>query len=151
MAVQEVQGKRRPVCSACGQVIYQNPKVAVAVIPVLAGKVALVRRGMRPRKGTWVFPGGYVDAGESLEDAARREVLEETGLTVQLGRLIGVYSRTDEENVLIVYAGQVVGGQLTAGDEEQEAAWFDPDALPPDDELGFWSTSAALRAWRGQE
>lgn len=149
MAVQDLKAKPRPVCTACGLTIYENPKTAAAVIPVLHGKVALVRRAMRPRKGTWVFPGGYVDAGESVDDAARREVFEETGLTVRLERLIGVYSRAGDETVLIVYAGEVVGGELTAGDEEQEAAWFSPDALPPDDQLGFWSTAQALRDWLG--
>ena len=149
LAVQDVKGKPRPVCTACGQIIYDNPKTAVAVIPVLQGKVALVRRAIRPRKGTWVFPGGYVDAGESVEDAARREVWEETGLTVRLERLVGVYSRAGEDNVLIVFAGSVVGGALAAGDEESEAAWFNPSALPPEDQLGFWSTSQALRDWLG--
>jgi ADP-ribose pyrophosphatase YjhB (NUDIX family) len=148
MVEQQAGTRVRPVCSSCGLVIYDNPKLVAAVIPVRDGKVALVRRGMRPRRGAWVFPGGYVDNGESVEDAARRETWEETGLRVRLEGLLGVYSRTGEESVLVVYAGQVVDGTLVAGDEQTEAAWFAPDALPPAAEMGFWSTVAAIDDWK---
>lgn len=145
-----VQNKLRPVCPACNLVIFLNPRTVAAVIPIHDGKLALVRRGMRPRKGSWVFPGGYVDQGETVEDAARRETWEETGLTVELDGLIGIYSRSGEETVLIVYAGHVVSGTLQAGEEEVDAAWFSPDALPPIEDLGFWSTAQALEDWRSQ-
>jgi ADP-ribose pyrophosphatase YjhB (NUDIX family) len=138
----------RPACPECGLIVYLNPRVAAGVIPVQDGKAALVRRAMEPGRGCWVFPGGYVDMGENVEDAARREVWEETGLRVHLDRLLGVYSRTGDEVVLIVYIGHVVGGALAAGDEEIEAAWFPMDALPADDELGFWSTAQAIHDWR---
>lgn len=149
MVEQDTRGRIRPVCPSCGLIIFRNPRLVAAVIPVLNGKVALVRRAMQPRRGSWVFPGGYVDLGESVEEAACRETQEETGLKVRLGRLIGVYSRQGEEVVMVVYAAQVIGGTLTAGEEELEAAWFDPDALPPEEHLGFWSTIAALEDWKG--
>jgi 8-oxo-dGTP diphosphatase len=148
MVEQETEGRVRPLCPSCGLIIYRNPKIAAGVIPILDGKVALVRRSMRPSRGSWVFPGGYVDAGESVEDAARRETWEETGLRVQLERLLGVYSRDGEDVVLVVYLGRVVAGALTAGDEQTDAGWFAPDALPPADQLGFWSTVQAIADWR---
>lgn len=148
MQEQLAYGRERPVCPACGLIIYHNPQVVAAVIPVLDGKIALVRRAMAPRRGTWVFPGGYVDRGECVEDAARREVWEETGLRVRLDCLVGIYSRQGEDVVMAVYAGTVTDGVLAPGDEQTEAAWFSPDALPPDDELGFWSTRTALDDWR---
>jgi 8-oxo-dGTP diphosphatase len=148
MVEQQVEGRIRPVCSECGLVIYRNPKVAAGVIPVHDGKIVLVRRAMNPSKGLWVFPGGYVDAGESVEDAARREVWEETGLTVRLERMLGVYSRPGEDVVLIVYAGQVLTGTLNAGDEETEAAWFGAGEIPSPDQLGFWSTIQAIDDWK---
>ncbi len=154
MVEQDAWGKVRPVCPSCGLVIFHNPKVVAAVIPVLDGRVALVRRAMTPRRGSWVFPGGYVDAGEQVEDAARRETKEETGLDVCIERLIGVYSRAGEDVVLVVFAGRVTGGTLVAGVEEIEAGWFAPDALPPAEQMGFWSTIAALDDWKrlqGQE
>lgn len=148
MVEQQIEGRIRPVCLECGLVIYRNPRIATGVIPVCDGKIALVRRAMNPSRGLWVFPGGYVDAGECVEDAARREVWEEAGLTVRLERMLGVYSRPGEDVVLIVYAGQVVAGALCAGDEEMEAAWFCPDELPPADQLGFWSTIQAISDWK---
>lgn len=148
MVEQDTRGRIRPVCPSCGLIIFRNPRLVAAVIPVLNGKIALVRRAMQPRRGSWVFPGGYVDLGESVEEAACRETQEETGLQVRLGRLIGVYSRQGEEVVMVVYAAQVIGGTLTAGEEELEAAWFDPDAIPPEEHLGFWSTIAALDDWK---
>jgi len=150
MVEQAVQGRMRPVCPSCGLIVYLNPRLVAAVIPVLHDRIALVRRGMNPRRGSWVFPGGYVDQGENVEDAARRETWEETGLHVRLDRLLGVYSQTGEDVVLVVYVGQVIDGVLTAGDEELEAAWFDANELPPHDQLGFWSTVAALEDWKKQ-
>jgi ADP-ribose pyrophosphatase YjhB (NUDIX family) len=148
MEEREVDGRRRPVCPSCDFVLYLNPKVAVGVIVVQDGQTVLVRRGIGPRTGTWVFPGGYVDLGEAVDEAAQREVLEETGLTVSLDRLLGVYSRPGDEVVLIVYVGFVTQGVARAGSECLELRWFSPDALPPPDELGFWSTAAALQDWR---
>ena len=145
---QDYQGRLLPACPSCGFVLYRNHKVVAAVIPVLDGQIALVRRAQGPRKGTWVFPGGFVDLGESVEQAAVRETQEETGLQVRLERLVGVYSRPGEDVVLIVYCGPVIGGALTPGEETLDAAWFGPQALPPDDELGFWSTVAALCDWK---
>ncbi len=148
MEPQTVHGKTRPVCPSCGLIIFLNPGVVAAVIPVLDGKIALVRRAMKPRRGAWVFPGGYVDQGEGVDEAAVREAWEETGLQVRLDRLLGVYSRNGDDNVLVVYAGTVIGGALTSGEEELEAAWFSPADLPPASELGFWSTVKALEDWK---
>lgn len=148
MAEHEIERQVRPICPACGLVIYHNPKVVASVIPERDGRIVLVRRAMNPARGAWVFPGGYVDRGETIEEAARRETWEETGLTVRLERLLGVYSRAGDDVVLVVYAGQVEDGELVAGEEEMEAAWFSADALPGADTLGFWSTVQALEDWQ---
>jgi len=148
MQEHEIERRFRPICPSCGLVIYHNPKVVAGVIPVRDGQVALVRRAMNPGRGAWVFPGGYVDRGETVEDAARRETWEETGLRVRLERLLGVYSRPGDDVVMVVYAAQVESGELIAGEEEIEAGWFAPDALPDTDRLGFWSTVQALDDWK---
>jgi 8-oxo-dGTP diphosphatase len=148
MVEREVERRVRPICPSCGLVIYHNPKIVAGVIPVRDGKVALVRRAMRPSRGAWVFPGGYVDRGEAVEDAALRETWEETGLRVRLERLLGVYSRAGDEIVLVVYVGEVVDGELTAGEEETDAAWFSPESLPGADHMGFWSTVQAIEDWK---
>lgn len=147
----EVEGRLLPACPSCSFVLFRNPKVVAAVIPVQDGRTVLVRRAHGPRKGYWVFPGGYVDLGESVEQAARRETLEETGLHVRLQRLLGVYSRSGEDVVLVVYLGQVEGGELIASDESSEVAWFAVAELPGPERLGFWSTIAALDDWRRYE
>ncbi len=94
--------------------------------------------------GRWVFPGGYVDRGESVRDAAIRETEEESKLNVKLRSLLGVYSYPRSPNVIVVYAAEVVGGELKAGDESVEAKTFAPSQIPWE-ELAFQSTKDALK------
>ena len=100
----------RPTCSACGYVYYRDPKVAVGVLAGLDGRVLLARRNHEPGMGLWTFPSGYVDAGEVVEAAARREAMEETGAEVRLERLMAVRSQEGSPVVLIVYAAVITGG-----------------------------------------
>ena len=134
----------RPVCTACGAVFFLDPKVAAGVIIEIDGKVVMIRRNLEPGIGKWTFPAGYVDRGESVEDAAVREMEEESGLKVRINGLVGVYSHPGETNILIVYTGTMVGGTLAAGPEAQEAGLFDPSALPP---LAFQRDTAILEDW----
>ena len=69
-----------------------------------AGRLLLLRRGFAPGKDLWTFPGGFVDLGETVEQAARREVLEELQIEIELGALVGVYSRASDRVMLVVYA-----------------------------------------------
>jgi ADP-ribose pyrophosphatase YjhB (NUDIX family) len=140
-----VFGKTRLACRDCDAVAFEDPKVAVGVVVELDGGIVLGKRAHEPMLGAWSFPSGFVDAGEVLEDAAVREVEEETGLKVRLERLIGVYSRSGERVIFIAYAGTPVGGRLEAGEECFEVATFPPDALP---ELAFPNDAAILEAWR---
>lgn len=132
-------------CAGCGYTWYPDPKVATGVVIADGdGRILLVRRNHEPRIGRWAFPSGFVDAGEVPEDAAVREVEEETGLKVQLDRLLGVYSRPGERVIFLAYAGHTVGGDLVAGEECIEVATFPPGALP---ELAFPNDGAILEAW----
>jgi len=110
----------------------------------LNGGVVLLRRGVEPALGKWVFPGGYVDRGESVEQAALRETREESQLEVVIGSLLNVYSYPQSPNVIIVYAAQIIGGALAAADESLEAATFLPQTIPWQ-ELAFDSTRDALK------
>lgn len=131
-------------CPACGYKAFCNPSPVACVIPFDAdGRIVLLRRGFDPGAGLWTFPGGFVDLGESVEDAARREVDEELRIGVELGPLVGVYSRGDDRVVLIVFRGRALGEPRTTA-EAVEVRAFAPDALPWD-ELAFWSTERALR------
>lgn len=126
-----VAGKRRPACPACGAVVFADPKLAVAALIEREGRMLLGRRSRHSASpGKWSFPAGYVDRGERVEDAAVREVREETGLDVRLDALLGLYSATGNPVVLAVYVATPVGGTLTPADDLTELALYPFDAPP---------------------
>lgn len=146
MGEREVGGRVRPACAACGAVIYLDPKLAVAVVIEQQGRVLLGRRGEGTREpGKWSFPAGFVERGERVEDAARREVREEVGLVVTLGPLLGLYSETGETVVLAVYAAVTATGEPAANDDLVAVGWFDLHALP---ELAFPRDTRIIADWR---
>jgi ADP-ribose pyrophosphatase YjhB (NUDIX family) len=134
----------RLVCDACGLVFYLDPKVAVGTICTGPGGIVLLRRALEPGAGKWVFPGGYVDRGETVEHAARREAYEEVHAEIRLGRLLNVYSYEGTPVIVIVYEAEVTGGELSCGEEALEVRWFAPEEIPWAD-LAFCSTREALR------
>ncbi|MEA2197536.1 MAG: hypothetical protein QOJ25_1587 [Solirubrobacteraceae bacterium] len=140
----DVDFPRSIACTHCGYSAYFNPKPVAAAIPIDdEGRVILLRRGFEPGQGRWTFPGGFVDLGESVEEAARRETDEELGIAIELGRLVGVYSRADERVVLIVFLARALGPPHTTP-EATEVRPFAQAELPWE-ELAFWSTEQALR------
>lgn len=140
----EVDFPRRIACPHCGYAAYYNPKPVAGAIPIDShGRVILLRRGFDPGRGLWTFPGGFVDLGESVEEAALRETDEELGLTVELGSLVGVYSRFDERVVLIVYRASAIGRPRTTPEAVEVRAFARSEV--PWHELAFWSTELALR------
>ncbi len=139
----------RLVCVRCGFIFYQDPKVAVGtIIEDDRGHIVLVRRAIHPGYGKWVFPGGFVDRGEEVTAAARREAREEAGLEIRLGRLLNVYSYPGRAPVIIVYTATIVSGCLVCDDESLEGRFFAPDEIPWD-ELAFTSTTEALKEFFG--
>ena len=93
-------GRDREQCPACGIVAYRNPTPVTLTVVEHENKLLLIRRAVSPLKGYWAPPGGYVECGESVTDAARREVREETELDIAIDGLIGVYSRSDIDVVI---------------------------------------------------
>lgn len=134
----------RLVCQRCSFIFYLDPKVIAGTIFTIDGGIALLRRGVEPAINKWVFPGGYVDRGESVRDAAIRETQEEANVEVRLRGLLDVYSYPRSPNVIVVYAAEVMGGELKACDESVEARAFTPADIPWE-ELGFDSTKDALQ------
>ena len=145
LAEKEVEGRARRYCASCGFIVFLDPKVAAAVLVEVDGRLVLVRRGIEPAMGRWAFPSGYVDRGEALEEAAAREVREETGLDVRVTRLVGVYSSPGDAVILAVYAAELVGGSLLAAADAEEVGLFSADELPP---LPFPRDYDILRDWR---
>lgn len=141
---QEHEGVLRPTCSTCGYVHYRDPKVAVGVLAGLDGRVLLARRNHEPGMGLWTFPSGYVDAGEVVEAAARREAMEETGAEVRLERLMAVRSQEGSPVVLIVYAAVITGGTIAPGPEATEVGLFGLEELP---DLAFPHDRDLIQAW----
>ncbi|MBI4636475.1 MAG: NUDIX hydrolase [Candidatus Rokubacteria bacterium] len=137
--------REQAVCSRCRFIFYLNPKVVAATIPEREGRIVLTRRSISPGRGLWTFPGGFVDFGETVTDAALRETFEETGLEVELTGLLNVYSYPGAP-VIIVYTARVVSGTLTACAENDAVEWLTPREIPWDT-LAFPSTREALREW----
>jgi len=102
--------------------------------------VLLIRRGHPPFIGQFALPGGFVDIGETVEEAARREACEETGLICEIIELIGVYSRPDRDprghSVSVVFRGKWIGGEVQAGSDAADALWVARADVQPD-ELAF--------------
>lgn len=134
----------RLVCQKCAFIFYLDPKVVAGTLFSLDGGVVLLRRGIEPALGKWSFPGGYVDRGESVQEAAVRETKEEAHLDVRLRSLLGIYSYPRSPNVVVVYTAEVMGGELKAGDEADEAKAFQVSEIPWE-ELAFVSTTDALK------
>jgi 8-oxo-dGTP diphosphatase len=139
-----VDHRERPVCPKCGWTSFADPKVAVAAVVAIDGGVLLCKRAIEPGLGKWSFPAGFVDRGEELRAALAREVREETGLSPDLGRLVGVYSEAGNPVVLVVYAAEATGDPRPSA-EASELRVFDPDDLP---ELAFAHDRKIVGDWR---
>jgi ADP-ribose pyrophosphatase YjhB (NUDIX family) len=149
----EIDRYVRAVCTGCGKILYRNPAPAAGCLVEHDGAVVLARRRLEPWQGLWYVPSGFVEYGDDVEDTARREVLEETGLMVELGPLFGVYSYCDDprqNGIIVLYRAGIVGGTLEAGDDASEVAFFANDALPPAKQIAFATHRRALREWRDE-
>ena len=115
----------------------ETPKLMVDVVIPAERGVVLIRRAAEPFEGRWALPGGFVEVGETVEEAADREAAEETGLAVEVARLVGVYSDPERDprghNVSVAFLVRVLGGDLAAASDAAEVAVLDPSSV----ELAF--------------
>jgi ADP-ribose pyrophosphatase YjhB (NUDIX family) len=148
LALQFVHGRERPVCSACGHIIFLDPKVSALAFIIRDDRILLGQRAVDPGRLLWACPGGFVELGEDPQEAARREVREETGLECMTMRLLDVFYGVDTGVIVLAYLGRVVGGRMQPGDDVMTVDWFDRDHLP---ELVFTSTTTLVSRWlRGE-
>lgn len=137
------------VCSVCSYYFYQNSKPTASAVIVKDGRVLLGKRRIDPSLGMWNIPGGFLNLGEDPKDAAMREALEETGLVVELGDVLGifmdVYGPAKESTLNIAYLAKIVGGQEKKDDDLSELKWFAPNEIP--EELAFENNRKMLDAW----
>ncbi len=148
LSTKEAFGQERPVCPECGRIIFYDPKVAVICVVPRHDKVLMIRRGTDQGYGLWGLPGGYVDRGEIVEQAAIREVWEETGLKVELGKLIGLFSESGNPVIVAVFAASEIGGKLEPGPEALDVGFFPVHDLPS---LAFPRDQEVLTKWESME
>ncbi len=144
----------RVECGACGFVHYaKSAPTASALVLDDAGRVLLARRGYEPDAGLWDIPGGFLEEGEDPLAGLRRELLEETGLTIEPGEFVGAFTDTYGNGpgatavLNLVWEASIVAGEPAPADDVSELQWFPRDALPTDEELAFRWLAPSLRAW----
>jgi len=133
LAILPRDGRRRPVCSACGFVYYVNPVPSIAAILFREGRVCLVKRNIEPGLGLWSLPGGFIEEDETVEDAVLREVEEETGLLCKPQKLVDMRTMISAyygSILVLCFLAEVVNGELEAGGDADEVRFFDLNDIP---------------------
>ena len=136
----------RHVCDACGTIHYQNPKIVAGSIPEHGGKVLLCRRAIEPRSGLWTLPAGFMENGETMEEAAVRETLEEANARVEVDALFTCLDIPRINQVYVMFRGRLAGGSFSPGAESLDARLFE-EAEVPWDEIAFPAISHTLELW----
>ena len=134
----------RHVCANCGAIHYLNPKVVVGCVPRWEDKVLLCRRAIEPRLGYWTLPAGFMENGETTEQAAARETFEEAEGEVDIEDLYMVFNLPHISQVYLFYRGQLIEGRHGAGEESLETRLFEEHEIPWDD-LAFPTVYRALK------
>jgi ADP-ribose pyrophosphatase YjhB (NUDIX family) len=127
---------------------FVDPKVASGALISKGDNLLLVRRAVEPEIGKWTIPAGFVEGDEDPRETAERECLEETGLQVRIGRLLDVIHGREHSSgasIVIVYLGEIIGGELAASDDADAVDFFPSTALP---DLAFIATRLAIESWR---
>jgi len=128
-----IEGKKRKNCHSCGFVDYHNPLPCVSIIGIKGDKIVLIKRAIEPSKGTWAPPSGFMEYGEKPEEAALRELYEETSLKAKIIKLLGVHSQHTKiygNLVVITFLVKITGGKIRAGDDAEDARFFDFNEIP---------------------
>ncbi len=138
-------------CGACGFVHYAHSAVTASALPEDDGRILLARRAHDPFRGLWDVVGGFVAEGEHPLDGLRREVREETGLELEVGRLLGIWMGDygGRATLNLFWTGRLGPGEPRAADDVEELRWFTEDDLPSAPELAFDGlVEDVLAAWR---
>jgi ADP-ribose pyrophosphatase YjhB (NUDIX family) len=136
----------RFVCEACGTIHYQNPKLVVGCVPEHEGKIVICRRAIEPRRGYWTVPAGFMENGETLQQAAARESREEALIDVEIGSLLAVVHVLYAHQVHVFFRGRMRTASYGAGIESLEVELVRPQDIPWS-EIAFPSTEYTLRRY----
>jgi ADP-ribose pyrophosphatase YjhB (NUDIX family) len=136
----------RFVCPACGAIHYQNPRIVAGCVPEHEGRILMCRRAIEPRRGYWTFPAGFMENGETMQDAARRESVEEALAAVEIGSLLSIVHVLHADQVHVTFRARLARPEFGVGPESLEVVLCEEDALPWDD-IAFRSVDFALRRY----
>lgn len=136
--------RERHICDACGAIHYRNPKVIAGCIPVWGERVLLCRRAIEPRLGLWTLPAGFMELGETLPEAARREAMEEANVDVEIAALYNLFSLPHISQVYVFFRADMVDERFFPGHESLETRLFLESEIPWD-ELAFETVRRSLR------
>lgn len=145
--VPEGDDRERLVCSDCGFVNYENPKIVVGSVTLWGSGILLVRRAIPPRLGFWTLPAGYLEQHESAGEGARREAWEEARARIEIDQLLAVYSIPRISQVQLIYRARLLSPDVSPGEESLEVGLFEWDEIPWE-ELAFPSVRWALDHYR---
>lgn len=120
----------RYVCDECQTIFYENPRVVVGTLPRWEDKVLLCRRAIEPRLGFWTLPSGYLENGETVDEGALRETLEEAGARVSVVRLFSVFSLPYVNQVYLIFLSDLENLEFQAGEESLEVGLFAREEVP---------------------
>jgi ADP-ribose pyrophosphatase YjhB (NUDIX family) len=124
--------RTRHVCTACGEIHYQNPKLIVGAIPEWQDKILLCRRAIEPRHGLWTLPAGFMENGETTVEAAARETLEEANAQVDIGELYSMYNIPYINQVHLLFRAKLLNLDFSPGVESLEVQLFSEEDIPWD-------------------
>ena len=147
--VPEGDNRERAICADCGHIDYRNPKVVVGAVVTSRGKILMCRRAIEPRRGYWTLPAGYMELGETLEEGAAREAMEEAMADIRLDGILGVFSVARIGQVQVIFRGGFADPDnpvFAAGPESLEVALFAWEDIPWP-EIAFPTVHWALNAW----
>lgn len=147
-AVPDGDTLERAICTQCGFVDYQNPKIVTGSVVVHQSRVLLCRRAIEPRRNFWTLPAGYLELAETVEEGAMREAWEEAEARIRIDGLLGLFSISRIGQVQVIFRARFDGpAHYAAGPESLEVALFAWDDIPWD-HIAFPSVHWALEAWR---
>lgn len=129
LEVPDGDDRERRVCGDCGFIDYVNPKIVAGSVVTKGDKILLCKRAIEPRRGFWTLPAGFMEEGESVEEAAEREAREEAMADIKIERLLAVYSVPRISQVQIMYKAELVS-DIAPGPESQEVGLFDWSEIP---------------------
>lgn len=144
VTIPEGDNRERHVCPDCGAIHYTNPRIIAGVLPVWEDRILLCKRSIHPRKDFWTLPAGFLENGETLQQGAERETLEEAEARVDIHDIYTIFNLTHINQVYIFFRGTLLNGEYGVGEESSDAALFSADEIPWQ-ELAFPTIHKTLR------